>query len=210
MIFNKFARAKKSPDMNSAGWIICGLGNSGGAYEGTRHNAGFMAVERIAAKSFTKINRMKFKSLVVLCEFAGEKCLLVKPGTFMNKSGEALREAMNFYKIPPEKTLLIFDDITANVGDIRVRRGGSDGGHNGVKNIIYLSGKDNFPRIKIGVGDKPHKDYDLAQWVLSRFRKDETDALDNALDKAAAAAELIVSGQLDKAMNTYNTKSTAS
>ena len=128
----------------------------------------------------------------------------MKPGTFMNLSGQSVREAMGFYKVPPERTLIIFDDINLPPGKLRVRRKGSDGGHNGMKNIIYLSGSDQFPRIKLGVGQKPHPDFNLADWVLSRFSAADLKALDAALDSAAAAAELIVRGETDRAMNLYN------
>lgn len=130
--------------------------------------------------------------------------LLLKPGTFMNLSGQSVREAMGFYKVPPERTLIIFDDINLPPGKLRVRRKGSDGGHNGMKNIIYLSGSDQFPRIKLGVGQKPHPDFNLADWVLSKFSDADLKELDAALDKASAAAELIVRGETDRAMNLYN------
>ena len=122
----------------------------------------------------------------------------------MNLSGQSVREAMQFYKLPPEKVLVIFDDINLEPGKLRIRRKGSDGGHNGMKNIIYLSGSDQFPRIKLGVGKKPHPDYNLADWVLSRFTEKEQKDLATALENAAAAAELIAKGDMDKAMNLYN------
>ena len=122
----------------------------------------------------------------------------------MNLSGQAVQEAMQFYKLPPEKVLVIYDDINLDPGRLRIRRKGSDGGHNGMKNIIYLSGSDQFPRIKLGVGKKPHPDYNLADWVLSRFTDKEREALSTALENAAAAAELIVRGDTDRAMNLYN------
>ena len=129
--------------------------------------------------------------------------LLLKPSTFMNLSGQSVQEAMAFYKLPPEKVLVLFDDISLEPGHIRIRRKGSDGGHNGIKNIIYLSGKDTFPRIKIGVGKKPNPGWDLADWVLSRFTPDEQKALGEACDRAAQAAELIVQGKIDEAMNRF-------
>lgn len=185
-------------------FIIAGLGNIGTEYENTRHNAGFMAADALAKKHKADIKRLKFKSLCGDIEIGGKRCLLMKPSTFMNKSGEAITEAMSFYKIPPERVIIMYDDISLEPGNIRIRRKGSDGGHNGMKNIIYLSGKDTFPRIKIGVGKKPHPQYNLADWVLSRFNKDELEALQGALEKAVSSAELIVEGETDKAMNLYN------
>lgn len=185
-------------------FLIAGLGNPGREYENTRHNAGFLAVDRIAGTYGVQVNRIKFKGTTGSCAIAGHRVLLLKPGTFMNLSGQSVREAMAFYKIPPERTLILFDDINLAPGRLRVRRKGSDGGHNGMKNIIYLSGSDQFPRIKIGVGQKPSPEYNLADWVLSRFTDQERKALEEALEKACGAAELIVRGEIDRAMNLYN------
>lgn len=185
-------------------FLIAGLGNPGREYENTRHNAGFLAVDRIAGTYGAQVNRIKFKGITGSCAIAGRRVLLLKPGTFMNLSGQSVREAMAFYKIPPERTLILFDDINLAPGRLRVRRKGSDGGHNGMKNIIYLSGSDQFPRIKIGVGQKPSPEYNLADWVLSRFTDQERKALEEALEKACGAAELIVRGEIDRAMNLYN------
>ena len=153
--------------------IIVGLGNPGTKYENTRHNAGFMAVDTLAEKYNSPIKKIKFKSLISNTMINGKNCLLMKPSTFMNNSGQAVVEAMNFYKIPIENILVIYDDISLEPSKIRIRRKGSDGGHNGIKSIIYLTGSDAFPRIKIGVGKKPHMNYNLADWVLSDFTKDE-------------------------------------
>lgn len=185
-------------------FIIAGLGNPGREYEGTRHNAGFLAVDRLADRLGAQVARVRFKGVTGAASLGGRSVLLLKPGTFMNLSGQSIREAMAFYKVPPEKTLIIFDDINLPPGRLRVRRKGSDGGHNGMKNIIYLTGSDQFPRIKLGVGQKPHPDYDLADWVLSRFSQGDLKELDQALDHACAAAELIVRGDIDRAMNQYN------
>lgn len=185
-------------------FIIAGLGNPGKEYENTRHNAGFMAIDRLAEKQGAAVKRVKFKGLTGDCSLGGRRVLLLKPGTFMNLSGQSVREAMAFYKVPPERTLILFDDINLEPGRLRVRRKGSDGGHNGMKNIIYLSGSDQFPRVKIGVGQKPNPAYNLADWVLSRFTAGDLAALDAALDNACAAAELIVRGETDRAMNLYN------
>lgn len=185
-------------------FIIAGLGNPGREYEGTRHNAGFLAVDRLADRLGAQVGRVRFKGVTGAASLGGRSVLLLKPGTFMNLSGQSVREAMAFYKVPPKKTLIIFDDINLPPGRLRVRRKGSDGGHNGMKNIIYLTGSDQFPRIKLGVGQKPHPDYDLADWVLSRFSQGDLKELDQALDHACAAAELIVRGDIDRAMNQYN------
>lgn len=200
MFFSKRTPAPSGP----VEFIIAGLGNPGREYENTRHNAGFMAVDRLAEKHGAKISRIKFKGTVGDCQIEGRRVLLLKPGTFMNLSGQSLREAMAFYKIPPERTLVVFDDINLPPGRLRVRRKGSDGGHNGMKNIIYLSGSDQFPRIKLGVGQKPNPEYNLADWVLSRFTQADLKELDAALDNACAAAGLILRGEIDKAMNLYN------
>lgn len=203
---------KNDPDRSSAAgpidFLVAGLGNPGKEYEGTRHNAGFMALDVIARKNHTEITRIKFKGLTGQCHIAGKKVLLLKPSTFMNLSGQSITEAMSFYKLSPQRTLILFDDINLAPGALRIRRKGSDGGHNGMKNIIYLSGSDQFPRIKIGVGKKPHPDYDLKDWVLSRFSRQELDGLSAAFDNAAAAVELIVKGEIDQAMNLYNGKET--
>lgn len=184
-------------------FLIVGLGNPGRQYENTRHNAGFITLDVIAEKAGARVDRIKFKGLCGEGMLGGKKVLFLKPSTFMNLSGQSVQEAMSFYKLPPEKVLVIFDDISLDPGKLRIRRKGSDGGHNGIKNIIYLSGKDTFPRIKMGVGKKPNPGWDLADWVLSRFTEDEQKALLDAAEKAASAAELIVQGNIDKAMNFY-------
>lgn len=199
-------RAVQKQDARGVGvsFAMVGLGNPGRQYENTRHNVGFMALDLIAAKQGTQIKRVKFKGLTGTCTIAGQQVLLLKPETFMNLSGQSVTEMMHFYKLTPEQVLLIFDDISLPPGKIRVRRKGSDGGHNGVKNIIYLSGSDAFPRVKIGVGAKPHPEYDLAKWVLSSFSSGERDAVQEALDHAQAAAVQICSGDMDGAMCAYN------
>lgn len=185
-------------------FIIAGLGNPGTKYEDTRHNCGFMSVETLAEMHKTEIKRLKFKSLTAEITVADKRCLLMKPTTFMNNSGEAVEEAADFYKIPPENIIVIYDDINLDVGRLRIRQKGSDGGHNGMKSIILHLNSDNFPRIRVGVGKKPHPDYDLADWVLSRFTKEEGGKLEPALANAAKAAELIVQGKISEAMNIYN------
>lgn len=190
--------------MAAVEYIIVGLGNPGSKYETTRHNAGFLTVARLADKLSVKLNKLKFKSLCGESMIFGKKCLIMQPQTFMNNSGEAVVEAMKFYKVPIENVLVIYDDISLAPSQLRIRRKGSDGGHNGIKSIIYLTGKDTFPRIKIGVGAKPHPDYDLADWVLSNFTPNERKPMEEAIDKACEAVELIVSGKLDQAMNKFN------
>ena len=185
-------------------FIIAGLGNPGKKYEFTRHNAGFIFIDMLAEKCGEKISKIQFKSVTGMVELGGHRCLLMKPQTFMNNSGEAVRDAAKFYKIPPENVIIVFDDISLPCGKMRIRRKGSDGGHNGMKSIIYLTGSDKYPRIKLGIGEKPHPAYELADWVLSTFKKDELKALAEACEKACDAAELMVQGNIDKAMSNFN------
>ena len=192
------------PEEYEGMYLIVGLGNPGREYANTRHNAGYMALDYIADKLDAKVKRIKFKSFVCECEIAGRRVLLMKPTTYMNNSGQAVVEAMKFYKIPAEKVLILLDDVNLDVGKTRIRLKGSDGGQNGMKNIIYLSGSDAFPRIKIGIGKKPHPDYDLAAWVLSRFSADELKALEQVRKNCLEAAELILDGKADRAMNKFN------
>ncbi len=202
-LFNKY----KDKDVGgSVEWLIVGLGNPGTKYTYTRHNCGWLTVDRWADKLGIKVNRVKFKSLVATADISGRKCLIMKPTTFMNSSGEAVVEAMNFYKVPIDKVLVISDDVSLDCGNIRIRRKGSDGGQKGLRSIITLTGSDNFPRIKCGVGEKPHPDYDMAAWVLSTFTDTEKKKMLDAFDHAIAAAELIINGETDRAMNLYNTK----
>lgn len=195
---------KENASMAPVEYIIAGLGNPGTQYEDTRHNCGYMAVETLAEGTNAEIKRLKFKSLTAEISLAGKRCLLMKPTTFMNLSGDAVEEAASFYKIPPENVIVIYDDVSLDVGRLRIRSKGSDGGHNGMKSIILRLNSDNFPRIRIGAGKKPHPDYDLADWVLSRFTKAEGEKLEPALKNAAKAAELIVGGKINEAMNLYN------
>ena len=204
-IFKKLdeQKAAEAP-AGAAEFIVCGLGNPGTQYENTRHNMGFMALDTLAEGLNVSVKKLRFKSLTGDAVINGRRCLLMKPTTFMNNSGEAVVEAMNFYKIPPENLLVLVDDISLDVGRIRIRRKGSDGGHNGLKSIIYLTGSDTFPRIKLGVGAKPHPDYDLAAWVLGHFPKEQGELLEQTFTNAAEAAKLIVAGKTDEAMNKYN------
>ena len=184
--------------------MIVGLGNPGRQYEGTRHNAGFICIDALEEKYSLKVNKLKFKSLMGECRIDGKRCLILKPQTFMNLSGEAVRDAADFYKIPPERIIVIFDDISLEPGKLRIRRKGSDGGHNGIKSIIYHLKSNEFPRIKVGVGAKPNPEYDLADWVLSRFTKKEADEIKKAAEDTVSALEIMVSGDIDKAMSRYN------
>ncbi len=193
-----------SSSVGAPEFMIVGLGNPDRKYEFTRHNAGFLCVDMLAQKHGFTVKKLKFRSLLGNAVIGGHRCLILKPQTYMNLSGEAVREAAAFYKIPPERILVLFDDISLDVGKLRIRRKGTDGGHNGIKNIIYHLASDKFPRIKIGVGKKPHPDYDLADLVLSEFKKDEEAPLKSALENACAAVELLLDGETDKAMNLYN------
>ena len=187
-------------------WMIVGLGNPGADYEKTRHNVGFRATDLLAGLLGTKIDRLKFQALTRLVRAQDKKILLVQPQTYMNASGAAVSALASYYKIPPQRILVIFDDISLPVGRIRVRKDGSAGGHNGIKSIIQSLGSDQFPRVKIGVGAKPHPDYDLADWVLSRFSAQEEQALAPALENAAKAALLVLEQGTEKAASAYNGK----
>ncbi len=185
-------------------YIIAGLGNPGAKYEMTRHNAGFLAIDMLAMKQNKEIKRLKFHALTCDAEIEGKKCLLMKPQPFMNNSGEAIGEAAKFYKIPPQNIIVLSDDISLDVGKIRIRRKGSAGGHNGLKSIIAHLGSEDFPRVKIGVGKKPNAYMDLADWVLGRFPKELEPQLKEALENADGAISLIVQDKFDRAMNLYN------
>lgn len=185
-------------------YLIVGLGNPGAKYEMTRHNAGFLAVDLLAIKENLNIKKLKYHALVGDAVINGKKCLVMKPQTFMNNSGEAVGEACRFYKIPPEKVIVISDDISLDVGKIRIKRKGSAGGHNGLKSIIAHLGSENFVRIKVGVGKKPSADYDLVDWVLGRFPKELEKELKSALENAVASLPYIVNDEIDKAMNLFN------
>ena len=185
-------------------YLIVGLGNPDKKYENTRHNCGWLALDYIADKRGCKVNKIKYKSFVGECTIAGKRVMLMKPTTYMNNSGQAVTEAMRFYKLPPENVIVIFDDVSLDVGKMRIRQKGSDGGQKGMRSIIYLSGQDTFPRIKIGIGAKPDPRWELADWVLSRFSKEEMQTLETMFDNANEAVELMVNGRIDRAMNMYN------
>lgn len=194
----------KFSNNSSYDYIVAGLGNPGAKYEMTRHNAGFLAMDLLAITKNTDIKRLKHHALVADMQIGGKRCLVMKPQTMMNNSGEAIGEAAKFYKIPPENVIIVYDDISLDVGQTRIRRKGSAGGHNGIKSIIAHLGSENFPRIKVGVGKKPTPEYDLVNWVLGRFPKEQEKDLKAALENSVSALELIVGGDIDKAMNLYN------
>ena len=185
-------------------YLIVGLGNPGDKYEKTRHNVGFRIIDKIADKYNAKTFKNKFEALYADCDIDGKTVMLLKPLTYMNNSGRAVSEAVRFYKIPTDNILVISDDISMAAGRLRIRANGSHGGHNGLKDIIELLGTDNIARIKVGMGEKPHADYDLADWVLGRFSQDDKKLVESCFEKAYNAIELIVKGDIEKAMCAYN------
>lgn len=185
-------------------YLITGLGNPGAKYDYTRHNAGFMFIDYFAMKHGIPMKKIKFKGIVGDGTINGEKVILLKPSTFMNLSGTSVVEAMNFYKIPIDRLLVVFDDISLELGRMRIREKGSAGGHNGIKNIIYLLGADNFKRIKLGVGTEALKQKDLADFVLDEFSKEELKKFSQSVENAASATEYIIGGNTVRAMNLYN------
>ena len=172
-----------------AEWIVAFLGNPGIKYNGTRHNAGFMAADAMEKKLGVSINKMRFKALTQTADIGGKKVLLMKPQTYMNLSGDAIVQAANFYKVPPERVIVVSDETALPIGRLRIRRGGSAGGHNGLKSVIARLGTDQFPRIRLGVGDKPHPDYDMADWVLSAFKGQDAADMELVAKKAADAVD---------------------
>lgn len=185
-------------------WLVVGLGNPGENYARTRHNAGFRAADRLADLLHVKIDRAKFRGLTAQAVWQDQKLLLLKPQTFMNESGLAVMDAARFYKLPPERVIVLFDDISLPVGRLRVRADGSAGGHNGIKSIIGCLNSQSFPRVKIGVGQKPHPDYDLAAWVLSNFTKDEDTHIERATQAAAEAALTVIGQGVPEAAAKFN------
>ena len=200
MVNNMFFKKKES----AYNWLIVGLGNPGLQYEKTRHNAGFMVIDALAEKYGVGFPKRKYDALIGECKIGDNRIMLVKPQTFMNLSGKAVTAICSFYKIPYDKVIVMFDDVSLDVGKIRVRRKGSDGGHNGIKDIIELSGTSDIPRIKIGVGKKPNAEYDLKDWVLGKFSKEDLDNFQKATEIGVKAAEEIVKRGIDSAMNRYN------
>lgn len=203
-IFAKLKASRKPEPTGAVEWLIAGLGNPGREYEATRHNVGFITLDRFAEREKFDIKKIKFKSLIADTMVEGKRCIVMKPSTYMNNSGEAVGECARFYKIPPEHILVIYDDINFDPGVLRIRKSGSDGGHNGMKSIIYHLNSNAFARIRMGVGAKPHPDYNLADWVLSRFSEKEKKDVEAAVDNACQAIKLIVAGKIDEAMNRFN------
>ena len=183
---------------------MAGLGNPGREYAETRHNAGFMALDFIAEKLGVKADRAKFDALCVTAGIGGKSVLLMKPQTYMNSSGIAVSAAADYYKIPPENIVVLCDDITQAPGKLRIRRSGSAGGHNGLKSIIGMLDTENFPRIRLGIGEKPSPEYDLAAWVTGKFSEADKKALISRFDGVYHAVELILAGDFEKAMCLYN------
>ena len=185
-------------------WLAVFLGNPGPRYEGTRHNAGFMAGDALAKAKGAAINRARFRALTGTLEIGGEKVMLMKPQTYMNLSGDAVSQAVKFYKIPPEHVIVVSDEVSLPIGKLRVRAKGSAGGHNGLKSIISCLGTDQFPRIRIGVGAPPHPDYDMADWVLSAFKNQDALDMAKAAERAAEAVECYIRNGPERTMNLYN------
>lgn len=205
MIFRR-QRNNSTPERKTNMYLIAGLGNPGTKYEMTRHNIGFHTIDYIADELGVKVKKLKYRALYGECEINGEKVLLVKPQTFMNLSGESIVEFVKFFKIPVENVIIISDDISLDTGRIRVRGKGSAGGHNGLKSIIYMLNSENFCRVRIGVGAPEHKDYELADFVLGRFSKDEIGVLEDAIKKAYKAVKEIIARGYESAMNKFNGK----
>jgi PTH1 family peptidyl-tRNA hydrolase len=185
-------------------WLVVFLGNPGPKYDMTRHNAGFMAADAMAEEKNVNINKARFKALTATCKIGDENVMLMKPQTFMNLSGEAVIQAVRFYKIPADHVIVVSDEISLPIGKLRIRTKGSAGGHNGLKNIIAQLGTDAFPRIRMGVGAPPHPDYDMADWVLSAFKNQDAVDMKEAAKRAAQAVECYITQGADRAMNKFN------
>ncbi len=202
-LFRKIEKSAPSP-RGSITHLVVGLGNPGKEYENTRHNAGFITLDKISKENNVSVDRLKFKALVGEGEISSKRVLFMKPQTYMNLSGEAVKAAADFYKIPSENIIVICDDINLAPGKVRVRKKGSDGGQKGLRSIIAHLATDEFVRIRMGVGAKPHPDYDLADWVLGAISGDDQVAFDSAVDKVSSCICHIVSGDIEKAMNLLN------
>ena len=197
----KFGKQKNT---GSVEFLIVGLGNPGKKYETTRHNAGFMCIDKISDEERIDVKKVKFHALIGDGYIDSHKVIVMKPQTMMNNSGLAIKECATFYKIPVENIIVIYDDISLDPGKLRIRRKGSAGGHNGIKSIISHLGSENFPRVKIGVGAKPHPDYDLVDWVLGSFPKDQIKSIDEACENACNAIKIMLNGDVDAAMSKFN------
>ena len=185
-------------------WIVVFLGNPGPKYRDTRHHAGFMAADAMEKKLGVSINKLRFKALTAQATLGGEKVLLLKPQTYMNLSGESVSPAAAFYKVPPEHIIVVSDEVSLPIGKLRIRKSGSAGGHNGLKNIIAMLGTDAFPRIRMGVGAPPHADYDMADWVLSSFKNQDADDMRSLAVRVCDAVECYIAEGPDRAMNKFN------
>lgn len=203
-IFDLFKKIESTGSSLPITHIVAGLGNIGKEYEKTRHNAGFMAIDALAEKCGVRIDRVKFHALTSEATIGGVRVLLMKPTTYMNNSGVAISEAASFYKIAPENVIVLHDEISFDVGVMRIRRRGSAGGHNGLKSIIAHLGSDAFPRIKIGVGKKPSPEYDLVDFVLGKFSQDDLAKLSEQNSSVISSVELMLAGKIDEAMNSYS------
>ena len=201
MLKDIFASISK-PKAGPIEYVIVGLGNPGIQYEGTRHNVGFMVLDYIAKQCNVSIDRMKFKGMTCDTILNGKRVLLLKPMTYMNLSGDSVRDAMNFYKLTPDRVIVVYDDISLQPGKLRIRLKGSHGGQNGMRSIIEQCGTDTFPRM--GIGAKPNPGWDLADWVLSKFSTQELKPLEQAIENAYRAAALMVQNKANEAMNQYN------
>jgi len=204
-IFDVFDRiSQNSSSVGKIEYVIAGLGNFGMQYDGTRHNAGFFTIDTLAEQLGTKIDKTKFKGKTADVTIEGRRCILLKPTTYMNNSGESVEQALDFYKLDTSNLIVIYDDISLEPGKLRIRRKGSAGGHNGIKSIIECTGSDEFQRIKIGVGKKPHPDYNLADWVLGRFSKEDLQKMQISAENACECIRLMVQEKTNEAMNKYN------
>ena len=203
-IFDLFKKIESKSETSPVTYIVAGLGNIGKQYEKTRHNIGFLAIDKIAADVGVKIDRAKFHATVAEANIGGARVLLMKPTTLMNNSGVAIGEAAAFYKIPPERVIVLHDEISFDPGIIRIRRKGSAGGHNGLKSIIAHLASEDFPRVKIGVGQKPHPEFDLVDWVLGVFPVSDLDKISARFPDISSAVTEIIKGNIDGAMNKYS------
>ncbi len=185
-------------------WLVVFLGNPGAKYNGTRHNAGFMAADAMAKELNVAINKLRFKALTATVTIGGEKVLLMKPQTYMNLSGEAVGQAAKFYKISPERIIVVSDEVAMPIGKLRIRKSGSAGGHNGLKDIIRHLGTQDFPRIRMGVGAAPHPDYDMADWVLSTFKNKDAEDMQDLAERVSKAVQCYITEGPDRAMNKFN------